>query len=90
MTTRQEVIEQVTKFVNNRYGGDWRKAFDAEDSNGDGRLTREEVSAVLAKAGVGLRLTRWAIALEVITAMDADGDGGISFDEFMKITHAGS
>lgn len=84
-TTRQEVIADVTAFVGRKYGGDWKKAFDAEDEDGDGRLSTVELTTILAKAGVGVLLTRWAIALEVIQAVDTDGDGYISWPEFQTI-----
>ena len=86
MPTRESVIQDVTAFVAERYNGDWKKAFDAEDSDHDGRLSSTEVSVILAKAGVGMRLTRWAIALEVISAMDVNGNGYINWDEFSKLS----
>ena len=86
MVTRQEIIDQVTALVKRKYDGDWKKAFDIEDSDNDGRLSTSEVSSILAKAGVGLKLTRWAIALQIIEMMDVDNDGYISWDEFQKIT----
>lgn len=87
MVTRQEVVEQVTELVNKRYGGDWRRAFDHEDDDGDGKLSTSEICSILARAGVGLRLTRWAVALQIVEAMDADNDDLISWEEFRKMTH---
>lgn len=79
---RQEVIDRVKAFVSRKYAGDYRKAFDAEDADGDGRLDTVELTTILAKSGVGVVLTRWAIALQIVAAMDSDGDGFVSWAEF--------
>lgn len=85
--TRQEVIEKVTDFVNRKFGGDWKKCFDAHDEDGDGRLSTDEVCVVLSKSGIGYRISRWAIAAEIIKVMDSDGDDRISYSEFQSMTH---
>jgi Ca2+-binding EF-hand superfamily protein len=84
--TRETIVRQVQAFVQDKYRSDWRKAFDYADKNKNGVLTRDEVSGFLAQAGCGSKLTRWAIALQVIEAMDADGDDAISWDEFQSLT----
>lgn len=84
-TTREEVISDMRDFVSREYGGDWKRAFEAEDKNNDGRVSRDELIDILAKAGIGVRLTRRTIAAEVIKAMDADADGLIAWDEFKKL-----
>lgn len=82
MVTRKEVVEKVTALVRRKFGGDWKKAFDHYDENGDGLASTDEIASMLALAGVGYRLTRWAIAEHIITLMDSDNDGQVSFDEF--------
>jgi len=82
MTTRAEVIADVTALVNSRYGGDWRKAFDAKDADGDGRLSRKEIVALLADAMDLSLLDRWAAATAILREMDADSDGCVSYREF--------
>lgn len=81
-TTRKEIVDKVTAFVNRKYNGDWQKAFDDHDEDGDGALTTSEVTVILAKADIGYRITRWAIAEQIISAMDADADDKVSFAEF--------
>jgi len=86
MADRKEIVDKVTAFVNRKYNGDWKEAFEAHDEDGDGLMSTDEVAVVLAKSGIGYRATRWLIASQIIDAMDADADGKVSFDEFAKIT----
>lgn len=86
---RQEVIDKVSAYVARVYGDtsieSYRKAFSANDKNEDGRLSIEEVSDILSKAGIGFRLTRWAVAKVIIEALDANGDGYVEFKEFEAV-----
>ena len=82
MITRQQVIDAVGAFVRRRYAGDWHAAFVAEDADGDGRISRGELSSILSESGLGTLLTRRIISAGVLAAMDADGDGYITWDEF--------
>ena len=84
MTTRESIISDVTAYVVRVHGGDWRAAFDAEDTDRDGVLTSDDIIRILGKAGVGYRLTRGVIATQVLQEMDFNQDGGVSFDEFLK------
>jgi Ca2+-binding EF-hand superfamily protein len=82
MDARTEVIEKVTRLVAVRFDGDWRDAFDEYDHNGDGKINGEELTKMLAEAGVGSRLTRSMWVRGVIESMDGDLDQCISWDEF--------
>lgn len=87
-TTRAEVIAKVSAYVERVFGGTdeshFKQAFDENDDNRDGRISLDELSDILSKAGIGFRLARWAIAKEVIDVLDADGDGYVAWDEFVK------
>lgn len=85
--TRQELVDHVTAFVARKYSGDWKKAFEAEDVDGDGRISCDELCDIFQKSGIGGPLVRWAAAKEAIRAVDADGDGHVSWDEFQKLAH---
>lgn len=86
MTTRRELVEKVTALVARRYAGDWLACFRDHDENGDGVITRDELTVILARAGVGWRASRWVIAEQVIEVIDGDSDDAISFAEFTAIT----
>ena len=58
-----------------------RTVFDTFDIDGDGYLTAGEFRKVLAELGVG-DLTE-AQAQALLDRQDADGDGTVSFEEFL-------
>jgi Ca2+-binding EF-hand superfamily protein len=84
--TRRDVIDGVTAYVKRAYGGTdeaaFRRAFDANDGDGDGRLSLSELVVVLGKSGVGWVITRPVVAKEIVDALDADGDGYVEWNEF--------
>lgn len=57
-----------------------KEAFDFCDTDGDGKVTASEFHA--AMTGLGEEFTEEKCA-EMVEAVDADGDGYLSFDEFM-------
>lgn len=84
-SAREDIIDHVKAFVQRKYNGDWKAAFAAEDADGDGRISMVELTTILAKSGIGVVLTRWATALQIIAVLDADGDGYISWAEFSSM-----
>ncbi|WP_030900089.1 EF-hand domain-containing protein [Streptomyces sp. NRRL F-5126] len=58
-----------------------RKAFDRFDANGDGFITAAEYKSLMAQLG-DHHVTE-SIAQTVINAHDANGDGLLSFEEFV-------
>ncbi len=88
MTTRQEVINKVSALVNQKWKGDYKAAFDAEDTDKDGRISRDELENILTEAGVGFRITRWAVAKEVMDCLDLNNDGFIQWKEFDSVFQA--
>lgn len=79
---KREVEEKVSALVASRFGGDYRAAFAHYDSDGDGAIRKDELKLLLADAGIGSGLTRWAWASGILDELDTDGDGGISWAEF--------
>ena len=58
-----------------------RQSFDACDSNGDGWIVSQEFASLLQALDTDLSDDECLLAFEVT---DADGDGSISFEEFME------
>lgn len=79
---KKEVADKVTSLIETKYDGDYVKAFDAHDSNKDGKIDADELKAVLIAAGIGNGLTRHAWIKGVMAEMDKDCDGKISYKEF--------
>jgi len=62
------------------------KAFDVNDDNG--RISREEIMRVLASVDVGQVWSKEvceAVAEEIFEKFDADKDGSLDFDEWMRL-----
>ena len=58
-----------------------RQSFDTVDSNGDGWIGDGEFISLLQRLDAELSRDECLLAFE---ATDADGDGSISFEEFME------
>jgi Ca2+-binding EF-hand superfamily protein len=86
---RRELADKVEALVRARFGGDYRAAFGHYDADRNGLVSKAELKALLKDAGIGSGLTRWAWADGVIDALDADGDGHISWPEFEAVFEGG-
>jgi Ca2+-binding EF-hand superfamily protein len=80
---KQELRDKVAALVAARFGGDDRVAFAHYDANNDGLISKDELKAMLGEAGVGSSWTRWAWAAGIIEELNANGDGLISWPEFV-------
>jgi len=60
-----------------------RRNFAAMDTNGDGRIDREEMDAFLAQKGIDDE-HRHQILDEIFEKIDKDGNGRIELDEFSE------
>ncbi|XP_003577074.1 probable calcium-binding protein CML35 [Brachypodium distachyon] len=64
--------------------GELREAFAVFDADGDGRISAEELGAVLAALGDEHRCSA-EDCRRMIGGVDADGDGFVCFDEFSRM-----
>jgi len=77
------VLKIVARDLSDDKVKDLRAAFEALDANGDGKLSMEELSGGLARAG----FERHGLDLHCMMAMaDADGNGEIDYSEFLHAT----
>jgi len=79
--------EKVSTLVDAEFGGDYADAF-RHYADGDGKVSKDGVKALLRDAGVGNSVTRWAWAGAVIAKLDVDRDGSISWPEFVAVFEA--
>lgn len=84
-TQKKELQDKVTKLVADRFGGDYRRAFQHYDRTKDGKVGRDELLRMLQDAGIGNWLTRGAWANGILAEVDADKDGMISEAEFQAV-----
>lgn len=85
MASEQNVRELKNKLdalVAEKFGGDYRRAFDGYDADHDGNISKAELKKLLGDAGVGNMFTRVAWAGGIIGELDTDDDVCISWAEF--------
>jgi hypothetical protein len=84
----QELRDKVTRLVEGRHGGDWRRAFDSYTKGGSG-VNRDQLMSLLDDAGIGNWATRGAWATGILKKMDTNVDGNISWTEFDSLIRSG-
>ena len=80
----QELRDTVTRFVESRHHGDWRRAFDSYSQGGSG-VNRDQLKSLLEDSGIGNGLTRSAWATGILKKIDTNFDGNISWPEFESL-----
>lgn len=91
--TKDEVVAKVTAYVKRVAGGTdeaaYKTIFAANDEDNDGRISLNELTGILAKAGIGSgigqRIVRLTVGNEIIDLFDADKDGYIEWEEFLAV-----
>lgn len=78
----QEVRDKLTAMVASDFGGIPETAFNYFDIDQNGKIGQTELHSMLTTAGVGNVLTRnWWVS-GIISRLDSDADGEISWAEF--------
>ena len=83
-----ELKRNVSSLVARRFNGDYKRAFVHYDGDQDGRMTKEEIVAMLADAGVGNFVTRGMWADGILEKLDMNHDRGVSWGEFDAVFNA--
>ena len=87
----KELKEKVTAVVNDRFGGDWTKAFNhyAARSGNAGLVEPGDLRKLLEDANIGNGITRGKWVEGVMKKVDVSNDKAISWDEFQKALSTG-
>jgi hypothetical protein len=81
----KELEQKVGSLVGKRFGGDYKRAFEHYDADGDGAIDKSDLVRLLSEAGVGNSLTRGTWASRIIERLDTSGDHKVQWDEFDKV-----
>jgi hypothetical protein len=84
---KQELIEKVGALIDSRYGGDYKTAFDhyANKRTESGSIDSDELSDLLGDAEVGNVFTRGMWVSGIMSELDKDKDGFITYSELQAI-----
>ena len=85
---KQELIHRVSALVDQKFHGDYRRAFQ-HYARHDGKIDEHALASLLKDANVGNRWTRNRWVSGTIEALDRDGDGSISWTEFETVLSKG-
>ena len=85
MGKREEIIKKISDLVREKYGGDWKAAFEGEDADKDGKISSKELTAVFAAAGIGSGLTRFLYVNGTMEQLDPNRDGFIEWEDFAEL-----
>ncbi len=78
----KELKVKVSRLVSSKFGGDYKKAFDAYDTNHDGSINADELTKLLKDADVGNFATRGAWVSGIMERFDKNKNGKIEWKEF--------
>ena len=81
----QELADKLSAFVQDRFGGDYDKAFEYFDKDNDGMLNRSELSDALGDIGIGNFITRGMWVDGIMEKLDkSPTDGKLSYNELLS------
>lgn len=89
-SNEQELQRKVTALARRRFGGDFEMLFEhySRKRQSDERIDRDELKEVLADADVGNWNTRSAWVNGILSQIDTDRDGAVSWGEFERLVNA--
>ena len=79
---KQELIDKLKYLVENKFGGDYKVAFNHYDVDKDGKVDITDINNILTDANIGNYFTRGLWANGIMTELDKDADGFITIKEF--------
>ena len=82
-----ELKTKVGKLVQEKFGGDYKRAFDHYDGDHDGGVNKDELTRMLHDADIGNGFTRGVWASKIIEKLDGNHDGRIQWTEFQSGIH---
>lgn len=85
MTTREEIVSDVTQLVSNRFGGNWQTAYDYYRDAATGTVSIKSIERLMHDAGSRFLLTTWPVAKAIMEALDTNGDGVVEWAEFSAV-----
>lgn len=80
MSTKEAILNKIQILITNHFSSP-EKAFAFFDKDGDGKLTKSEISTLLKQAEIS-GFIRGIVASKLIEGYDKDGDELIDWDEF--------
>ena len=81
----QELADKLSAVVQDRFGGDYDKAFEYFDKDNDATLNRSELSDALGDIGIGNFITRGMWVDGIMEKLDkSPTDGKLSYDELLS------
>lgn len=86
---QEQLVTSIEKALHSKYGdaspASMRKLFDSYDTNGDGKIDKDELKKLLSDVDIGNSFTRGAWVKGIIDKLDANGDKAIAWDEFQAV-----
>jgi len=94
MSKQKELVQKIDTHLRRKYGNSsdssQRRLFQEHDKDGDGKINSDELDGLLKAADIGSAISRGFWVRGIINRMDTDGDGMISWDEYLHAIRSAS
>jgi Ca2+-binding EF-hand superfamily protein len=88
MSAQEELVGKINSLLIRKYGNsaepNQKRLFETHDKDSDGKIDSKELEGLLREADVGNAITRGAWTRGIMSKMDTDQDGKISWDEYRR------